>query len=166
MRGVALLALLAVLLGLSPAQAQEAGGRLVKVTQVDADGATIGSGIEVFCPVSGCQEPITVTIEGSKETYIAAIDVVSRGVYLALTSRTIGTDSILDFETGRPGPTFVTTRGRERVVKVLRYTIVRDASVRAERGFDPKRQVTEGPVFNRSRVPDLLLHVEVLTPEQ
>ena len=148
-----------------PAQAQDAG-RLVRVFQVDKEGKPVVPGFEVLCPISGCQEPLTVELEGAKEQYIAAIDVVSRGIYIALDSRTVGTAAILDFNTGRPGPTFVATRGRERVERVLPFIVVRDASVRAERGFDPKRDLNQGSVFTRTREPDLLLHVEIVSPDE
>jgi hypothetical protein len=161
-----LLALL-LLLPVWTAYAQDPGvpARLVKITQVDANGKPIGPVSEFFCPSSGCQQPLVVLYEGQNETYMAAIDVVLNGIYVALTSRTLGTDQIIDFATGQAGPVFVATRRRERVIGTLRFIVVRDASVRAERGFDAERQLSEGTVFNRNRRPDLFLRVEVLLTE-
>jgi hypothetical protein len=162
-RGFFLACLLALLPALAFAQVPP---RAIKITQVDIDGNPLGPIVDLYCPASGCQEPLTVTVEDSKETYMTAIEVVQRGIYVALTSRTLGTTALIDFETGRPGATFVATRGRDRVVNVLRFIVVRDASVRAERGFDAEKQITEGAVFNRNRTPDLYLRVEVLSPER
>ncbi len=140
--------------------------RAIKITQVDREGNPLGPIIDLYCPATGCQELLSVKIENAQENYMAAIEVVQRGIYIALTSRTMGTAQVIDFETGRPGGTFVATRGRDRMINVLRFIVVRDASVRNERGFDAERQISEGAVFNRNRVPDLLLRVEVLSPER
>lgn len=157
-----LLALFLLLPGLAWAQVQP---RLVRITQVDRAGAALGATTELFCPASGCQQPLSIKFENQTEAANAAIDVVARGLYIALEPRSIGTKALMDFNTGRPGPTFVTTRGRERIVATLPFIVIRDASVRAERGFDPEKQITEGAVFNRNREPDIYLKVEVLVAD-
>lgn len=162
-------ALLAAVLLWAPmhaAMAQiEVPTRLIRILQVDGDGTPIGAVNEIFCPPTGCQVPLTVTFEGAVETYMAAIDMVTRGIYVALTSRTLGTRSVVDFATGRPGPSFVTMRGRDHITSLLKFIVVRDASVRAERGADPEKTLAEGTVFNRARTPDILLRVEITVPE-
>lgn len=157
--------LLALLLLLAlPAQAQ-IGPRLLKITQVDAEGATIGKVIDIYCPATGCQEALTLRFEEVDERFVASIEVVGRGVYLALQSRAVGITQIVEFTKGTPGPVFLATRGRMRIQHDLRFSIVRDASVRAQRGPDREGTVSSGNVFNRRRAPDVLLRVEVGAPE-
>jgi hypothetical protein len=147
-----------------PAQAQ-LGPRLIKLTQVDARNKPIGQILDIYCPASGCQEPVPLTFEGVEERFVASIEVVGRGIYIALQSRAIGIAQIVEFSRGTPGPAFVASRGRLRSQTTLRFAILRDASVRSERGPDASANVTTGNFFTRKRQPDIYLQVEVTALE-
>ena len=159
-----LFALLTAWLLAIPALAQ-IGPRLVKLTQVDMRGVAIGQTLDIYCPASGCQEPVPLLFEAVEERFMASIEVVGRGIYLALQSRAVGIAQIVEFSRGTPGPAFVASRGRIRVQTTLRFSILRDASVRAERGPDASASVTTGNVYTRKRQPDIYLRVEVSAPE-
>lgn len=148
-----------------PEQPSLVGPRLLKITQVDARNQPIGPVVDVLCPATGCQENLVLTYEGVEERFTAAIEVVGRGVYIALTSRAVGIAQIVEFQRGAPGPAFIAMRGRVQVRTTLRFGVQRDASVRAERGPDPGGNVTTGQIYVRRRVPDIYLMVEISAPE-
>lgn len=157
-------ALLVMLLLAMPAVAQ-IGPRVVKLTQVDARNNVLGQTVDIYCPASGCQEPLSLTFEQVEERFVASIEVVGRGIYLALQSRALGIAQIVEFGRGAPGPAFIGSRGRVRAQAILRYAILRDASVRADRGPDASSSVTTGNFYTRKRQPDIYLRVEVSAPE-
>lgn len=143
--------------------------RKVVLTQIGAEGEPVGARLEMTCPASGCQGMMTLPVDGRPEQFSVTVTFVGRGTYVNLEPRTLGSARVVEYATGRTGPAFIPTRGRETVSRDTRYVVARDGSARMlnrDAGRTDPNVLSDGNVFTRKQEGDLVLRTEVQVQPQ
>ena len=138
--------------------------RRVTLTQINAAGAAIGAALVLDCPHTGCEGPLTLSVEETPWSFFANVSFVSKGLYVTLQSRTVGILRVAEFRGGHQGPSFLPFKtpgpDKREVNGDIAFAVIRDGSVREqERGSDPNT-VSGSALRVIKREPDIMLRVE------
>jgi hypothetical protein len=143
--------------------------RRITVVQLDHEGAPLGVGLTLTCPATGCQDVVTLVVEGRPEQFTEAVTFVANGTYFALEPRSLGTARIVEHRAGRAGPAFIGTRAGAMATRDLRYVVSRDATVRsvnrAPEAKSTPNTLSDGNVFTRKIESDVTVRVAVQVEE-
>ncbi|HEY0418978.1 MAG TPA: hypothetical protein VGC80_05620 [Acetobacteraceae bacterium] len=138
--------------------------RIVTITQENAEGGAIGKPLELRCTETGCQGAMELLVEGRAERFTVGILFVDRGAYVTVEPVSLGNAQVVEFQAAHAGPAFILLRGRDRVARLMRYVVLRDASARSVARSGDGNTLAEGNVFGRKLEPDLLLQVDFARP--
>lgn len=138
--------------------------RSVRVTQFSADNRRLGEPVDMVCPESGCQQLLTLVVDRGSQSFLADVQFVSHGAYVALQPRSLAVGGVMDFNSGRPGPVFLKGPPTTVLEKRISFVLAPAASVRALDGTVGGRSLSSGPVYTRKLEPDLVLKVEISPP--
>ncbi len=138
--------------------------RTVTLTQITAAGDPIGTALVLDCPRTGCEGPLTLSVEETPWRFFANVSFVNKGLYVTLQSRTIGILRVTEFRGGHQGPSFLPFKAlgadKREVNGDIAFSVIRDGSVREqERGSDPNT-VSGSALRVIKREPDIMLRVE------
>lgn len=145
--------------------AQAALVRKVLVAQV-VDGVQAGTAREIVCPQTGCQQSVALLVNQVPESFLLDIQFVTRGTYVALSSRSAAIASVVEHRLGRPGPAFMKATGAV-TEGTLTFSMAPATSLRRlDVAQKDARTLAQGNVYTRKREPDVVLRISVGAPEQ
>ncbi len=137
----------------------------VIITQVDATDTALSEPVKVECPASGCQQDLRLFVGYKAQPFLAGINFVDKGAYVALQPMASDLGQAIDFQTGFRGPVFVKVRADENErTDTLRFTLTGTAVADATGGNAAIMKNSESLVFHRKLVPDLILRIELVRP--
>jgi hypothetical protein len=158
-------ALIAPSLLLTLAAAPTAPNWLVTITQVDTAGKPLTDPVKVECPSGGCQQDLRLFVDYKEQSFLAGINFVDRGAYVALQPIAPDLGQAIDFQSGFRGPVFIKVRANEHEkTDKLRFTLTGAAVPDATGGNAVIMKNSESLVFHRKLVPDLILRIELVRP--
>lgn len=138
--------------------------RKVQLTQV-VGGVPSGAAREFICPATGCQQHVALAVNQAPESFLLDLQFVTRGTYVALSSRSAAISNVVEHHQGRVGPVFVkgsamTTEG------MLAFSVAPATSLRRlEVAQKDGKTLAQGNVYTRKREPDVVLLIKVGAPE-
>jgi len=142
------------------AQAKASMVRMVRLTQLSGQ-TPLGAPREIACPDTGCQQLISLEVDNVAQTFLADIQFVGKGIYVALHPRSAAISGVVEFRQGRPGPVFM--RGNDSGTTEQRLSFVTSPALSLRRMEKPVdgQTLASGNLYTRKREPDLVLRVEV-----
>lgn len=143
------------------AAARAAAFRIARLTQV-AGRELVGEPKVINCPDTGCQQVVSLVVDGAAQNFLLDIQFVSKGTYVSLQSRSAAIGSVMEFRQGSPGPVFI--RGGDAGVSDQRLSFVTAAAAslrRLDTGPGDGRTLASGNVFTRKRAPDMVVRLEI-----
>ena len=156
-------------LGAIPLVSPRAGARTpmvrnVRISQM-VGGVPIGAERDFICPATGCQQHLALSVNQALESFLLDLQFVTRGTYVALSSRSAAIANVVEHHQGRVGPVFVkgsamTTEGTLSF-SVAPATSLRRLDVAQKDG----KTLAQGNVYTRKREPDVILQIKVGAPE-
>jgi hypothetical protein len=156
-------------LGAIPLVSPRAGARASLVRKVRlaqmVDGVQIGTAREIVCPETGCQHSVAFLVNQVPESFLLDVQFVTRGTYVALSSRSASIANVVEHRLGRPGPVFVKATGPV-TEGTLSFATAPAASLRRlDVAQKDGRTLAQGNVYTRKREPDVVLRISVGAPE-
>ena len=137
----------------------------ITITQVDATDKALTDPVKVECPAGGCQQDLRLFVDYKAQPFLAGINFVDKGAYVALQPIAPDLGQAIDFQTGFRGPVFVLVRKDENEkTDTLRFTLTGTAVADATSGNAVIMKNSESLVFHRKLVPDLILRIELVRP--
>lgn len=152
---------------LSPRALQQASRlRQVTVTQLSPTGQVVGTPHTIECPETGCQRAIALAVGDKTLPFMADIQFVGRGAYLSMQARAVEIGAVVEFEQGRRGPAFLRGEAEAPIAQTLRYALAPATTLRRLDAADDGKTIYTGNVYTRKRSPDLVLKVEIGSPQE
>jgi hypothetical protein len=143
----------------SPRAAAQAGRtRMVWLRQPGQEEGTVPA---IPCPESGCQQMVSLMVNGAPRAFLADIQFVSHGAYVTLQPRNVVIARVVEFRQGRRGPVFIKGPAGTVLEDRIGYVVVPAASLRQLDAVDDGRTLTSGNVYTRKREPDLEVLVRI-----
>ena len=137
----------------------------VTITQVDGSDKALTDPVKFECPASGCQQDLQLFVDYKAQPFLAGINFVDKGAYVALQPQQQDLGQAIDFQTGFRGPVFVKVREDENEkIGALRFTLTGAAVPDAAGGNAAIMNNAQSLVFHRKLVPDLILRIELVRP--
>ena len=138
--------------------------RKVLVAQM-VDGVQVGTAREITCPETGCQQTVALLVGQVPESFLLDIQFVTRGTYVALSSRSAAIAGVVEHRQGRPGPVFIKAAGAV-TEGTLTFAMAPATSLRRlDVAQKDARTLAQGNVYTRKREPDVVLRISVGAPE-
>ena len=137
----------------------------VTITQVDSTNKPISDPVKVECPTGGCQQDLRLFVDYKEQPFLAGINFVDRGAYVALQPMAPTLGQAIDFQSGFRGPVFVKVRADEHAkTDTLRFTLTGTAVPDASSGNAAIMKNSDSLVFHRKLTPDLILRIQLVKP--
>jgi hypothetical protein len=137
----------------------------VTITQVDTTDKALSDPVKVECPTGGCQQDLRLFVDYKAQPFLAGINFVDKGAYVALQPMAGDLGQAIDFQKGFRGPVFVSIQKSENAkTDTLRFTLTGPAVADATGGNAAIMNNSQSLVFHRKLVPDLILRIELVRP--
>lgn len=133
----------------------------ITLTQIDKSGTVVGAPIAFDCTPTGCEQLMTLDVEGQPIGFIATFSFVPKGAYVGVQSMQPEVKKVIEFEKGFQAPIFVQMGSDHRYAGMLRFTLVGPAVKEQESESPQIMSNSTSLVFHRKLVPDLTLRLEL-----
>jgi hypothetical protein len=153
------LAFLLLLTAAAPAPAWQ-----VRLTQLDRGGTVVGEPVSFSCIRSGCEQYVTLDVEGKPRQFLASVSFIPTGAYLGLQSMDRAVTKVVEFDKGFNGPIFMQMRPTSEYSQLLRFNLTGPALAESEQNGPQLMNNGQSMVFQRKVEPDLLLRVTMSPP--
>jgi hypothetical protein len=131
----------------------------VTIFEIDKAGTLVGDPHGFACTATGCEEALTLDISGKPFRFLVELTFVPKGAYFALQSMQPEISSVVAFEEGFVGPTFLQVRAGTVFNTTLRFTLTGTAMAETEQQGAQLMPNARSLVFHRRMVPDLTLRL-------
>ena len=132
--------------------------------QIDKAGTLVGDPVSFSCIRTGCEQYVTLDVEGKPHQFLASMTFISNGAYLGLQSMDPAITKVVEFDKGFTGPIFMQTRPATDYTQMLRFTLTGPALAESESNGPQLMNNGQSMVFQRKLEPDLLLRVDLTPP--
>ena len=146
------MAALAISAGVAPVPWQ------VEVLQLDKTQTLVGKPNDFTCGAAGCEQNLSLEIDGKTQPFLLQISFVPAGAYVAVQPQARDIGKAIDFEKGFEGPTFVRIHNG-RGAEILRVTLTGAALDDPNTDTPQLMQSSRSLVFHRKLEPDLTLRM-------
>lgn len=138
----------------------------ISLFQIDRSGTLVGNPKEFTCTPTGCEQVVSLDIEGKPRDFLVALTFVPKGAYFNLQSMGEEVAKVVEFEKGFVGPLFLQVRQNQRFNATLRYTLAGSAMAEAQQSGPRLMQNERSLVFQRKMAPDVTLRIALAPAEK
>jgi hypothetical protein len=130
----------------------------VEVLQLDKTQTLVGKPNDFTCGTTGCEQNLTLEIDGKPQPFLLQISFVPTGAYVAVQPQAREIGKAIDFEKGFEGPVFVRIHNGH-AQETLRVTLTGAALDDPNADTPQLMQSSRSLVFHRKLEPDLTLRM-------